>query len=151
MSEAKILFPCPACGVTNRLPVEKADKKAKCGKCGEALPPIGLTAPVTVNEASFQQEVLDSPIPVLVDFWAPWCAPCRQLAPSLETIAVEFAGRLKIAKVNSDENMNLSQRYQIRSIPTLLIFEGGVMKEQISGALPIQQLRVWVQRSLGWL
>ena len=151
MVNEHIHIPCPECGVTNRVPLVKTDKRAKCGKCHAPLPSVVDAVPIIVTEATFQDEVLNSDLPVLVDFWAPWCAPCRALAPSLESMAKEFVGRLKVVKVNSDENMGLSQQYQVRSIPTLIIFEGGALKQQISGALPIQQLRVWIKRTMGWL
>lgn len=143
-------YKCPICGVVNRLPMDKLGSRAKCGKCGQWLPSIP-TLPVPVDEGSFAQEVLQAGLPVLADFWAPWCGPCRALAPSLEVLAQELAGRLKVVKVNTDENRALAQKYQIMSIPTLILFEDGHVKNQIAGALPIQQLRNWIGRTMGWL
>ena len=89
---------------------------------------------VEVTDGNFEQEVLKADKPVLVDFWAVWCAPCRMLAPTVDAIADQYTGRAKVAKLNVDENGNTSARYNIKGIPTLLLFKGGVIKEQIVGA-----------------
>jgi thioredoxin 1 len=96
--------------------------------------------PINVTDATFQNEVLESDVPVLVDFWAPWCAPCRMVAPILDEIAQEYAGRVKISKLNTDENAT-SIQYGIMSIPTLLLFKNGQEVDQIMGAVPIQTIR----------
>lgn len=96
--------------------------------------------PVQVTDSTFQTEVVDSPIPVLVDFWAIWCGPCKMIAPVVEELAAEMDGKLKIAKVDVDSNPQISIKYNIRSIPTLLIFKGGQVVEQIVGAVPKRYL-----------
>ncbi|HEA47501.1 MAG TPA: thioredoxin [bacterium] len=103
---------------------------------------------ITLTEKNFQKEVLESDIPVLVDFWAEWCAPCRMIAPVIEEIAQEYSGRLKVGKLNVDENQNLAAKYSIRSIPTLLIFKEGKVIEQIIGALPKKALKSKIATAL---
>jgi thioredoxin 1 len=96
--------------------------------------------PVELTEASFEQEVLKAEIPVLVDFWAVWCGPCKMIAPVVDELAVEYEGKLKIGKVDVDNNQQIAMRYGIRSIPTLLVFKGGKVVEQIVGAAPKKSL-----------
>jgi thioredoxin 1 len=96
--------------------------------------------PLALTDETFQKEVLDSKTPVLVDFWAVWCMPCRMIAPTVEEIAKEYEGRLKVAKLNVDENPQTSTDYGVRGIPTLLLFKDGVVVEQIVGAVPKQYL-----------
>ena len=91
---------------------------------------------IEVNEANFKQEVLDSPIPVLVDFWAEWCVPCKMVEPIVEEIAKEKAGKLKVVRINVDDNQNIAIQYGIMSIPTLMIFSNGKLVDQIVGAVP---------------
>lgn len=110
-----------------------------------------MSEPIHVTDQNFKQEVLESPIPVLVDFWAPWCAPCRIIAPVVEEIAREFDGVIKVAKVNTDENPNTAMQYRIMGIPTLGIFVGGRMVDQIVGAAPkshiMDKLKYYIQGS----
>jgi len=103
---------------------------------------------LTVTEANFEQEILRSSLPVLVDFWAPWCAPCHMVAPHLEAIAKQYAGRLKVAKLNVDENLGISSRYNIRGIPTLLLFRGGMVRGQLVGAVPKEEIEKLVATQL---
>ena len=94
----------------------------------------------SVGDDSFEREVLQSSTPVLIDFWAPWCAPCRAIAPVVEELAAEYAGKLKIMKMNVDDNPRTPQKYGVRGIPNLILFQGGQVKEQIVGAVPKSQL-----------
>jgi thioredoxin 1 len=95
-----------------------------------------MSATASVTDASFKEEVLDSDVPVLVDFWAPWCGPCRMVAPVVDEIADQYAGQVKVVKVNTDENPNTASQYGIRSIPTLMIFKGGQRVDMVVGAVP---------------
>jgi thioredoxin len=103
---------------------------------------------VAVNEQSFNKEVLESPIPVLVDFWAAWCGPCRAIAPIVDQIAAEHAGRLKVVKLDVDENGETSIRYGVMNIPTLLLFKGGKVVERVMGAMPKSTLMARIQPHL---
>jgi thioredoxin 1 len=95
---------------------------------------------ITLTEANFQQEVMESPIPVLVDFWATWCGPCRMLSPVVDEIAQEYAGKVKVGKVNVDDEMGLAMAYQVNSIPTLLVFRQGQLVDQSVGVVPKEHI-----------
>jgi thioredoxin 1 len=103
---------------------------------------------VTVQDASFKAEVLDSSVPVLVDFWATWCAPCKAIAPALDELATQYKGKVKIAKVDVDESNGVAQQYGIRSIPTLLLFKGGKVVDQLVGAVPKTKLEDTIKKAL---
>ena len=104
-----------------------------------------MIEPVHVNDATFENAVLKSPLPVVVDFWAPWCGPCKFLAPSLDKIAEEYAGRLVVAKVNTDENVKWASQYHVNGIPTMLFFSGGQVVHQQVGAVSLSALRQIVE------
>jgi thioredoxin 1 len=95
-----------------------------------------MNEPININEASFEKAVLQSPVPVLVDFWAAWCGPCKMIAPLLDEIAKESEGRFRIAKVNIDDDPALMQRFNVRAVPTLLFFNGGALRDQFVGGAP---------------
>lgn len=105
--------------------------------------------PVEITDASFSQEVLKSDIPVLIDFWAEWCGPCKMVAPVVEELAKEYQGKLKVGKIDVDANQNVAGQYGIRSIPTLLVFKGGRVVDQIVGAVPKKILAEKVSKHLG--
>ncbi|MFZ4639428.1 MAG: thioredoxin [Nodosilinea sp.] len=101
-----------------------------------------------VTDATFEKEVLKSEIPVLVDFWAPWCGPCRMVSPVVDEIAQDYAGRVKVVKINTDENPNVASQYGIRSIPTLMIFKGGDKVDMVVGAVPKTTLATTLEKYL---
>jgi thioredoxin 2 len=135
MSDAQIIR-CPTCGAKNRVPREKIAQGLKpvCGRCKNPLPIDNQ--PVTVTDATFAAEVERSPLPVLLDMWAPWCGPCRMVAPVIEELAAEMAGRVRVAKLNVDENPETAARFHVQSIPTLLVLKGGREMERIVGVQP---------------
>lgn len=107
-----------------------------------------MSAAAQVTDATFKQEVLDSQIPVLVDFWAPWCGPCRMVAPVVDEIATQYAGQIKVVKLNTDENPSVASQYGIRSIPTLMIFKAGQRVDMVVGAVPKTTLAATLEKHL---
>lgn len=134
---AATLIKCPVCGTTNRLPPAQPGLKVVCGKCKTPLPASG---PVAVTDGSFAQDVEQSPIPVLLDLWAEWCGPCHMLAPIVEELSAELAGRVKVAKLNIDENPRTAARFGVRSIPTLLVLRHGSEIDRLVGVQPKQEI-----------
>jgi thioredoxin 2 len=130
------LIRCATCGATNRVPLEKVKRglKVVCGRCKTPL--AVHDGPDTVTDATFATDVAQSPLPVLLDLWAPWCGPCRVMAPVLEDLAVEMAGRVRVGKLNVDENPVTAQRFNVLSIPTLLVFKEGREVDRIVGVRP---------------
>ncbi|MEH1935178.1 MAG: thioredoxin [Nostoc sp.] len=107
-----------------------------------------MSTAAQVTDSSFKQEVLDSEVPVLVDFWAPWCGPCRMVAPVVDEISEQYKGQIKVVKVNTDENPNVASQYGIRSIPTLMIFKGGQKVDMVVGAVPKSTLASTLEKYL---
>jgi thioredoxin 2 len=132
------LVKCPVCATTNRLPPYQPGRKAVCGKCKTPLPePSG---PVEVTDTTFSTEVESSATPVLLDMWADWCGPCHMLAPTIDQLSSEMAGRVKVAKLNIDENPGTANRFGVRSIPTLLVLKGGKEIDRLVGVQPKQEI-----------
>jgi thioredoxin 2 len=133
----EMIIRCLRCGTKNRMPENRLREKALCGKCGAILVVIGDQGrPIEVTDSTFTREVTSSPGSVLVDCWAPWCGPCKMVAPILDELAAKYAGGVRIAKLNVDENPLTASQYDVRSIPTLLLFKDGKLVNTLVGALP---------------
>jgi len=134
---------CPHCGKVNRIPKKDSYAKANCGACKGSLLD---TKPVEVNGSAFGNFIMNSDLPVVVDFWAPWCGPCRMMAPAFEEAARSLPLKAQFLKVNTEENPQLGGQYGIRSIPTMVLFKGGQEVDRVSGALSADQIRQWVSK-----
>ncbi len=142
-----LIIACPSCSALNRAPREKLahGPAGKCGQCGSALfegHPVALTA------STFEAHAAKSDLPLLVDFWAPWCGPCRAMAPQFEKAAAELEPGLRLAKVNTDEEQELASHFAIRGIPTVILLSKGREIARHSGVMDANTLRRWVQQSL---
>jgi thioredoxin 2 len=142
------VFRCSQCGADNRVP------RAKLGQglapvCGRCKTPLAVrAAPLFVSDATFAADVERAPLPVLVDAWAPWCGPCRAIAPAIEELAAELAGTVRVAKLNVDDNPATAARFDVRSIPTMLVMQGGREIDRIVGAQPKSAIRARLEQAL---
>jgi thioredoxin 2 len=131
---------CPACLAANRVPAERLGEEPKCGKCGA---PLLDGKPAELGEEQFETFVQRTELPVLADFWAPWCGPCRAMAPHFERAAKELKDRVRLVKVNTEQAQGLAARYGIRAIPTLVLFRNGAEAKRASGAMDAGALARW--------
>jgi thioredoxin 2 len=137
----EMIIRCLQCGTKNRMPENRLDERPICGKCSAPLVIEGSTGkPVDVTDASFALEVTQAPGVILVDCWAPWCGPCRIVAPILDDLAAKYADGVKIAKLNVDENPVTASQYEVRNIPTMLLFLEGKLVDRLVGALPKEEI-----------
>lgn len=135
---------CPHCHKQNRFPIDRIAQDPICGACKNSL----LSLPIELNQANFAKMSGQSDLPVLVDFWAPWCGPCTQFAPTFTAAAQKFANQLVFAKVNTETEQLLGSQFQIRSIPTLAVFKGGKELDRLSGALRPVELEQYINTIL---
>lgn len=153
------LIRCPSCGATNRVPAEKIRQGLEpiCGRCKTPLAASSNQAfsdkafpnkPMAVTDGTFAAEVERSPLPVLLDLWAPWCGPCHMIAPVIEDLAREMAGRVRIAKLNIDENPVTTERMQVRGIPALIVMKGGREVDRLVGVQPKAEIVRRLERAI---
>ena len=136
---------CPKCNATNRVPSDKLQAELSCGQCHAAL----LSAhPGNLGEFAFNAQIAKSDLPVVVDFWAPWCGPCRMMAPAYEKVSQDMQGRARFVKVNTEDEQGLAAKHHIRSIPTLAVFAGGRELARQPGAMSAPDLARWVSAAL---
>ena len=147
LDEKGILVSCPSCGQRNRLQYRTLDKEAQCGNCKTRLPQPAETIHVG-SDTAFENLVSQSKLPVLVDFWAEWCGPCKMVAPELEKVAAQAAGRLLVAKVNTEELQQTAARFSIASIPTMTLMRDGREVNRISGARPARDILAFVEQNV---
>ena len=137
-----VVVPCPLCGTVNRIDADRVADRPRCGSA-DCKRPLLLDRPVHLHDADFRTAIDGTDLPILVDFYADWCGPCKMMAPVLDELAAEWAGRVLVAKVNTDVEQATAMAHQIRSIPTLMVFRDGQLVAQQAGALPkaaVQQL-----------
>lgn len=146
MNEPADTLVCPHCGAANRPAAGRALTAARCGRCGEALSP---GRPVDISGARLSALRARDTLPFIVDIWAPWCGPCRMMAPALDETAKDFAGRLRVFKLNSDEEPQAAASLGVRGLPTLLLFRGASLADTLSGLQTASALKSWLARHVG--
>ncbi len=134
----RLTLHCPSCGKWNRIRADMASNGPKCGACGNALP---IDHPVKLDDTTFDRVIAETDVPILVDFYADWCGPCKMMAPAVDTLARESVGRALVAKLDTDVAQQTASRFQIRGIPTSILFKNGREVKRQTGAVPLATLR----------
>ncbi|MBK9260668.1 MAG: thioredoxin [Polyangiaceae bacterium] len=146
--ERGVIYPCPHCGTANRIAYARLAQEGRCGSCKTGLPTLNSPIEITGPEA-FSGLVSQSPLPVVVDFWASWCGPCRMMAPEFAKAAAQAAGNVVFAKVNTDEQQQIAAQFQIQGIPAFALIKNGRIAAKTSGMQPAAQLLEWIRRASG--